>query len=428
MIKELYELVTEIQNTSGTNDKKAILLQNSSNQTFKTYLKYLIDPNLKYGIREKKLQKYRGKVKDEITFNDLFDCYEYLLKNNTGRDEDVKLTQAYIESEDEQYQDFLTKSITKTLKLGIEKKSIIKCLPGLIDDFDVMRAKSYHDYVHKLNGIEFILDEKKNGIRCIIRKENGTIVPRSRQNKVINGLLGIILEINTLPDGVYEGELLIKNAEELNHQDILQRTVEIVNNQDNNNKILDYWLFDYTTLDEFDSNIKSRNYFERHDTLHELINTYKFENVKVIHELYRGKDLSVVQPLLEKYVHNGREGLVYHKNKPYKKGKTDYTLKVKMQYTSDLRVIDFKPGKPHTKLENTLGTLIVDYKGFELGVGSMPDNMRDEIWNNKDKYLGRVAEISHFEESRNSKGGVSVSYPSFVRWREEGKQVDYAHE
>lgn len=425
MIKELYDLVTEIQNTQGTNDKKSILLREKGNEEFKNFLKYVIDPNLKYGIKEKKLQKYRGKVNNIIPFQNLFECYEYLLIHNTGKEEDVKLTQAYIESENEQYQDFLTKAITKSLKLGIEKKSIIECFPGLIDDFDVMRAKSYHDHIKKVKGKTFILDEKKNGIRCIYIKKGGEVIPKSRQNKIISGLKSLTAEISTLPDGVYEGELLIKNATDYYHQEVLQKTSEIVNSESVEDKELDYWIFDYTTIEEFNT-CKTRKYFERHDSLPCL--NKEFNHIKTIPELYRGNDIGVVQPLLEEYVSNGREGLMLHLDKPYKKGKTDYTLKVKMKYTSDLRCIGFKEGKRHTKYEGTLGSIEFDYKGFSLFVPSMDDGIRDEIWNNKDKYLDKIAEVSHFEESHNARGGTSVSYPSFIRWRDDKDTVDYAHE
>ena len=49
-----------------------------------------------------------------------------------------------------------------------------------------------------------------------------------------------------------------------------------------------------------------------------------------------------------------------------------------------------------------------DWETFNCGSG-FTDEDRKEIWNNKEKYLGKIAEIQYFRESHNQDGGLSVS-------------------
>ena len=92
--------------------------------------------------------------------------------------------------------------------------------------------------------------------------------------------------------------------------------------------------------------------------------------------------------------------------------------------TCDLRVIGFKEGKRDNI--GKLGSLIVDYKGYEVGVGSgLSAYYREEIWNNKDEYIGRIIEVRYFEESNNEKGGKSLRFPSFRCFRDDKDEESY---
>jgi DNA ligase-1 len=112
----------------------------------------------------------------------------------------------------------------------------------------------------------------------------------------------------------------------------------------------------------------------------------------------------------------------------YKNKKNSGILKVKPLYTSDLRVIGFKLGKPQGKYSQTLGTITVDYKGYELGISGMPDDVREEVWNNQEKYLGKILEVEHQQETTNKQGGLSLEYAQFERWRFDKDEPSYAHE
>lgn len=66
---------------------------------------------------------------------------------------------------------------------------------------------------------------------------------------------------------------------------------------------------------------------------------------------------------------------------------------------------------------NTLGTIVVkNFKGHVFGIGSgLTDEMRDEIWKNKSRYIGKMVKYKHFPQ------GVKECprHPVFVGFRDE---------
>ena len=111
-------------------------------------------------------------------------------------------------------------------------------------------------------------------------------------------------------------------------------------------------------------------------------------------------------------------------NKPYEFKRSKALLKMKVMQTCDLKVIGFEEGDG--KYRNSLGKIVCDYRKYELRVGSgFSDELRDEIWNNKDKYLNNICEIQYFEETHNDKGELSLRFPVFKQFRFDKNEESY---
>jgi DNA ligase-1 len=64
---------------------------------------------------------------------------------------------------------------------------------------------------------------------------------------------------------------------------------------------------------------------------------------------------------------------------------------------------------------NTLGAIVCTCKGITFSMGSgFDDATRDEIWNNKEKYIGALAKFKHFEVGQKD----SYRFPIFLGWRD----------
>jgi DNA ligase 1 len=426
-MKDVLHIINQIKATSSRNEKEAILKQHKNNEALRKILDAALNPYIVFGIGEKKLKKFVNKATGkENKFNDLFEVIEYLKVHNTGTDHDVKMVAEFLNAQDDEELKKLYKEvITKTLKIGATAKSINKAFgEKFIPEFNVMLAKKFEDEEHKVKGKEFAITEKLDGMRTIMIVENGNVIFFSRQGQPITGLVEIVRDAVFLPDNVYDGELLIANADDYKDREVLQETLKIAR-KDGEKRGLVLHLFDMIPINEFKEGKSKATYRKRKEELVSIIEKLNSPYIKVVPNLYVGKDLDVIPKLLEEMNRKGKEGLMLNvSDGKYQCKRTDVLLKIKSMNTMDCRVIGFEEGTGKNK--GKLGALIVDYKGFELRVGSgFTDEDREYIWNNKDEFLNAIVEIQYFRESRNQNGGLSVSYPIYICKRDDKSEPSY---
>ena len=73
------------------------------------------------------------------------------------------------------------------------------------------------------------------------------------------------------------------------------------------------------------------------------------------------------------------------------------------------------------KLDERINTVL---KSIEEQ-GKLTDELKEEVWNNPQEYIGRVIEIHCQDESTNQNGEESLRQPRFKRFREKGKTPSY---
>lgn len=412
---EVKELFDKIANTSGKNDKIKIIKQNKDNELFIECLKFLLDSDIVTGLSKKKIKKrvavmgYRLETMEE--------AMEYLKHHNSGRDSDIAMIKDFCDRQ-EGCKIFCEELFTKSLKIGIDVKGVNKAIPNLIPSFDIMLgSKGELDKLPK--GMKFVT-EKYDGVRCFTQIRDGRIIMKSRQNKVFEGLVDIENAIADLGlDNVcLDGELLAIDSP---YETVYKDTMKIVSTKDKEKHGVKYMLFDIIPLSEFDNKEGKMKYSDRRAWLN-TIKESRFINVAPI--LYKGTDIDEVLKVLDECRGNGAEGCMINTDKPYEFKRSKVLQKLKVMSTCDLRVIGFEEGDG--KLKGTLGKIICNYKGFDLGVGSgFSEAMRDEIWNNQDKYLGKISEIQYFEQTNNDEGGLSLRFPVFKQWRFDKEEESY---
>lgn len=425
-MNRVLNIINEIQLTSSRNGKEEILKQNQDNKLLKDIFKFVYNPYIITGISKKKINKKINSPSPSMPFiSNVQEMMGYLKENNTGKDLDILAIQNFIKLAPEELQELYTQITTKSLKIGVTAKTLNKIYgKGFIPEFNVMLANKYFDRVDKVKG-EFIVTTKLDGGRSVIIKDNGKIKVFTRQGQPIEDLVEIEEEVKLLPDNmVYDGELLLRNDKRLKSKDLYRATMKETR-KDGIKKNLIFNCFDMLPLEDFQNGICKKPCIDRKFELHEIMEDLKLEHIIEVPILYIGKDKDVVLELLEKARKNDEEGVVVNiSNAPYKCTRSNDLLKVKVMQSADLKIIGFEKGDG--KFSNTLGKIIVDYKGYEVGCGSgFTDEDREYIWNNQDRLLGRIAEIQYFEETKNQNGGISIRFPVFKSIREEGKEVSY---
>ena len=423
-MKEVIKLFKQIQETSSTNDKKAIIVANKDNELFKKCLKFLLDGNVVTGISSKKLNKDVFVLGHDNcnTFEELMD---YLTVNNTGCDYDIRTVRYFIENQPEEDREFYEQMITKSFRLGADSKVVNACIPNLIPTFDVQLGTSI-EKVKLLGNEKIFISRKLNGTRTAFVGDKCM----TRQGKTYKGLDHIILDLQKLvgKNTFVDGELLYKNKEGLSDSEAFQKGTGIAMSKDNDKSELKLVIFDMFPLDEFWNGKSKEPYSNRKKHLIELgekIIELGTDNLEIVHMCYEGYDHSEIWKWLDYAERHDWEGVILNLDTPYECKRTKNLIKVKKFYTYDLEVIGVEEGTGRNK--GTLGALVVKYKNNTVNVGSgFTDEERSYYWNNQDKIIGRVIEVKYKEITTDKKTGLeSLQFPVYVGLRENGKEVSY---
>ena len=419
-MEEVIRLFKQIQETSSTNDKKAIIAANKDNELFKKCLVFLLDGNINTGISNKKINK-KVEPSSELapyylcmnsTFEEVMD---YLNKNNTGTDVDIYEIQCFLDGHEED-REFYEQMITKSFKLGADKKVINACIPNLIPTFDVQLGTSIEKV--KLSGNEKIfISRKLNGTRCAFVGDRCM----TRQNKEYKGLDHIVADLQKLvgKDTFVDGELLYKNKEGLSDSEAFQKGTGIAMSKGDKSD-LKLVIFDMFPLDEFWSGKSKESYSNRKKQIVELgekIKTLGTDNLEIVQMCYEGHDHSEIWKWLDYAEQNDWEGVILNLDTPYECKRTKNLIKVKKFKEIDLRCININIATTG-KYKGVMGSITCKYGDSTVDVGSgFNDEKRIYYTDNPKEIIDHIISIKYKEETINKNGGKSLQFPIFIDCR-----------
>ena len=422
-MKEVIKIFKQIQETSSTNDKKAIITANNDNELFKKCLVFLLDGNINTGLSAKKIKK--KVIKSEYILPTFEDVMKYLAQNNTGTDNDISIIQAFLDGHEED-REFYEQMITKKFKLGADKKVVNSVIHGLIPTWDIQQAYPLSEKNEPKDGEWFALTQKINGTNCSFYKDRLI----SRQGKEFTGLQHIIDDIQKLPkhgNFFFNGELVRKNTDNVSDEENFQIGTGIINSDSEDKSSIKFMIYEVLPVEEFEKGESKLTYKDRrHDVLNPLsitISRNNLENIEVVPILYEGTDKSKIDELLDEMDSKGLEGLMLNKDTKWKNKRNNGILKVKSWKSADLLCTGVIEGEGKNK--GTLGSIECDYKGFKLGVPGFTDDMRDYYWNNPNEIVGKIVQIKFKDETKNKQGGLSVQFPTFVTIRNDKTEPSY---
>ena len=424
-MEEVIKIFKKLQESSGKRLQE-ILEENKDNELLKKVLWFVYNPYIVTGLSSKKINKMVNTQIKYAPAETIEEVFEYLQKHNTGTDIDIAYVLEFIQSKPDQ--EMYSQIFTKELKLGITSKTINKVFPNLIPEFNVMLAEKYWDRMEELEKTnpDIIITQKYDGVRCVAIHDKSGVKLFSRQGKPIEGLHDLEEQLLWLPFGCYDGELLL-NKDNIPSKDLYRETVTVVNSKDQDKKNIVFNIFDTCEIKEFENGYCSAPCIERKKVIQELEEQMKPDWWKSVPILYYGKyNKDIVQQELNKQIALEHEGVMVNiANAPYEAKRTKNILKVKAMQDCDLKIIGFEEGTGKNK--GTLGAIIVDYKGFEVRVGSgFTDQDREYFWANQNELLGRVITVQYFEETTNKKdNSLSLRFPVYLELREKGKEVSY---
>ena len=309
----------------------------------------------------------------------------------------------------------------------------------LFDDWSVQLANTYVPGKIK-PGEWFAITEKINGVRATYFA--GHLVTRTGHKitgfdiiedelQVLQSVLSYGDEVRTIHHSAFDGELRLQSTEDDNTT--FRKTVSIVNNEAEYGKSSDmrFIIFDVLPTKNFAESYWSYTYRKRLSILmriDEIIAIKNLRHLKVVPLLYAGKDVDMIEKMLDKADSAGMEGIMINRDDTYQFKRSNGLLKYKKFKTIDLKVVDFEWGTG--KYANTMGALIVNYKGNHVGVGTgytdqQRDDFRDMYLDNPDNIIGKVMEVKYKDITMDQISGLpSLQFPVFSSIREDKNTPD----
>lgn len=424
------DIIEELRETSSTNEKIKILEKNKNNVGLKNILEMTYNPHKKYGIATTILED--NEVAKESAFTSLQELTDTLAKSNINN-ELRKQTKRFLLDADGYYLRELYKDVlTKDLKIGVNAQTINKVWKGLIPTSETgvtikpMLASKFN--FDKPPVGEFVVTEKLDGIRCLAICKKDDIELYTRQGKLIQGCVEIEKDLKELvkecgEEFVLDGELL---ADDCSYEDVYKETTKRVKNKNEIKTGIHFTVFDVLEIEEFENLDCKTKYYDRLMKLLTIQTQTEVDSkITFIKPLYRGSDIDTLLSLLETYKEKGAEGLMVNlmdSNYEFKRSKT--LLKVKVMQTADLRIVGFEEGQG--KHSGKLGAVLVEYKNNIVKVGSgFSDAEREYIWDNKQDYIEKIAEVQYFEETKNKEGSLSLRFPVWKHLRADKTEPSY---
>lgn len=416
-MEQVFKIFEELMSTTKKSEKAAILIRNQGIRLFISTLKWLLDPFVLTGISSKKLSK--NVSYDTTPIQTWEDMMAYFENHHTGSDDDIRIVQGFIESQPEEQHEHYRALITKSLKLGVDAKSVNAVYgKGFVPNFEVQLAEKYFEKPEKVVG-EFTLTEKLDGYRLATFIHDGKIEFFSRQGQPVEGLIEIEADLSQLCkekkicNAFFDGELVAINCEELTSAE----NYKIVTTTARKKGVktgLKYMIFDTLRYDDFVEQTCDTEYWKRRGLLEKVFENNKLAHIHLLPVLYQGSDKEMITEYLNRARENSKEGVMINLNDGLYEFKRTYNLlKVKVMQDADLRIVNVYEGTGENK--GKLGGVIVEFiyqdKHYFCGCGSgFNEKERVEYWKHPELIVGKIATISYFEITRNDDDGYGLRF------------------
>lgn len=417
----------QIKKATGKNEKVAILKDwhDYNKDYYSIFWNLMFSNKIKLGIDKKTVDSNKStNLQFDLEEQGIMELLDYLKDNNTSSGESKDMVIAYLEAMEEyEYPqetiELASDIICRKPRIGIDSKSVNKAAGyEVVTNFEPMLAYAISK-APKFNFTNRVFFQPKvDGVRCIATYDHGKVSLMSRNEKPIVGFSEIekgirdICTYNGVSYIVLDGEIV----SEENFKDTMESLFTL-----GEGKTGVYNVFD--VIKSLVIQDKLATFSTRLKYMYDLFLNADISTSVVMLETkevytYKG-DLDLPKKIItqhEEYAKQGYEGLMIRLDEVYFYGRTNRLLKIKEMHTDDFRIVSLEEGSG--RLRGTLGAIIVETDNDSYtSVGSgFSDTLRYEIWSNKDKYIGMIAEISYQEIIKESD---KLRFPTFKSLRQD---------
>ena len=394
-----------LQNTRGTNAKMDFVRQKLADKIIAKLLEMTFNPYVSFNVVKVPKAKKTELLLPQDAWNNFIRIATICAKREKTGNAAIELMQSAFSRATKDQEKWMRKILKKSLAIGISVKSLNKIKPGFIPTFEVSLAQKFD--IKRVKGDEVYVEPKLDGIRCLAIVEKGEAKLFTRAGKLISNFDGTVgKELAQLRDGCYDGEIMSVDFRELMRQ--------VNRKEDKDISQVYFAVFDYINLKEWHAKKSSTPCSVRKEQIkNQLLTVGKFKYLRMV----RFRTIKATEENFKKehdyWVGKGEEGIMIKDiSAPYEFKRDWSVMKYKAFFDVDVRIKDLLEGTG--KHSGKLGSFVIDYKGKEVRVGSgLTDSLREELWIDRDKHVGRLIEVRYQEETPDG----SLRFPTFVCFR-----------
>lgn len=419
-------ILNELRNTSSINQKIEILTQNKDNLELKDVLKSTYD-NINYYVTSKNLQINWKNNSLNFSLSYIINKFksELATRNVTGNNALSLVEELLNNAESQEIVDTSLLILDRDLKLGLGKTLINKVWKDLVKDTPYMRCGVFSEKLSKKINFPAICQLKADGRFTYAIKNDNEVIFESRSGELTEFPL-LKNEFLKLADGVYVGELLVKN--------ISDRTIAngLINSLNPPHEAIYMKCWDMVKLDEYadarhETKIPRENYQTRWENLSKELIHVNQDKLSVIDSV-EVNSVSEALVLTSKWMNDGYEGSILKDTSLiFKDHTSNQQLKLKVEIELEVRITGFIEGKKGTKRENTFGSITFKTDDNKI-VGStsgFSDKLLKEFNEKRQELIGKVMAVKCNDILKaNSDGIHSLSHPRFVELRDDKDYTD----
>ena len=422
-LKKLQDFVNEMKSTSSLLEKKTIIETIKNDDFITNALYYTYNQFLKFNVTSKNCKKLDHIIDEECGFVDIWELLDDL-NNRTYTGHDAIAMVNGVISQNQQYADLIFSIIDRNLEIRASESVINKVIPGLIPTFDVALATKYEPKFCDFENETWLASRKLDGVRCIIRKEQDEITAYSRQGNEFTTLQKVLDDVVKWPgDFVLDGEICLMDKD--GNEDF-QGIMKQIKRKNHTIETPKYVIFDYLTLEEFDTKEGTTKLSERIAKL----NDYEYCSTISVLDQVVVQDENDLAYHISEADKSGYEGIMIRKDAGYEGKRSKNLLKCKKFFDAEYEVlgVDFethriiREGKEVK--ERMLSQVYIDHKGHRVAVGS-GWNQAQRLWYAgnylNESIVGKTITVQYFEETKNQEGGISLRFPTVKHVYENGR-------
>lgn len=403
-------VLEQIAAASGKTDKFNILKSNSGNKELADILDAVFNYKRRFFVNKFDMpDPATTHTAQHVDFMKILNLLENrVITGNAAK----KTVEEFFSYCDDLHQGWYAKILRKDLKCGFSEKTAVKAGFTNIPLFDVMLAKDGKQckQLENLLAKGVFVSPKLDGYRCLAVIVDGSVTLYSRNGTVYENFPSIEKSLSEcFPIGkfVFDGEIMSDDFQAMQKSAFANKRGTTVGD-------VQFHIFGYIPYQEWVSQKFKMLTADRLVELSKLAKNFDKRLIQVHHTLVNDEASILAMEL--QYIQQGYEGAMALPNIPYYLGKkTNKLLKFKTMLSDDCVITGMYEGKPGTRLEGSMGGIVVKQENgetCECGTG-FSDEDRRYMWDNKDEFIGRLCELKYQELTKDN----ILRFPVFMRWR-----------